>query len=101
MALLVRAPTLPELYGAAARALFDVILDVRTVRAATSLDVAVEGADTEDLLVRFLSELLFLHDARDWLFAGASPVEIGPTFVRATLWGESFDPGRHRIERQV
>ena len=102
IAMLVRAATLPALYGAAARALFDVILDVRTVEPRERLDVGVDGAvDAEDLLVRFLSELLFLHDSRGWLFRGAEILELGSDRLRASAIGEPFDPARHAIQREV
>ena len=102
MALLVRAPTLEALYDAATRAFFDVMLDVRTVEPKQSIPVRVNGAvDAEDLLVRYLSELLFLHDARGWLFCGASILKLARDQVVAEVKGELFDPARHFIERQV
>ncbi len=102
IAMLVRAATLPALYDAAARALFDVILDVRTVEPRERLDIGVEGAvDAEDLLVRFLSELLFLHDSRGWLFRGAEILDMGPDRLHASAIGEPFDPARHAIQREI
>jgi SHS2 domain-containing protein len=102
IALLVRAATLPELYDACTRALFDVILDVRTVEPRETVPVRVSGAvDSEDLLVRYLSELLFLHDARSWLFCRARAIVLSPGRLEAEVVGEPFDPGRHAIERQV
>jgi SHS2 domain-containing protein len=102
LALVVRAADLPRLFDAATRALFDVILDVRKVEPKDTVRVEIEGAvDREDLLVRFLSELLFLHDAQGWLFCGARIRSIADTGLRAEAVGERFDPGRHAIERQV
>jgi SHS2 domain-containing protein len=64
--------------------------------------VRVEGAvDAEELLVRYLSELLFLHDARGWLFRGARVERITQTEISAVALGEPFDPARHAIDRQV
>ncbi len=99
----VRAESRESLHAEAARALFDVIVDdLRTVRAEHALPVRVEGAvDPEDLLVRFLSELLFLHDARGWLFAAAAVDAIGEDRIEARGLGEPLDPRRHRIARQV
>jgi SHS2 domain-containing protein len=102
IAMLVRAPTLSALYDAATRALFDVILDVRTVEPKDRLEILVEGAvDAEDLLVRYLSELLFLHDTAGWLFRGAEVREIRSDGLAAQAVGETFDPARHEIQRQV
>lgn len=101
-AILVRGDTLPELYDAATYALFDVILDVRGVEARESVPLRIEGAaDEEDLLVRYLSELLFLHDARHWVFRGARVRAIGQGSVDADVLGERFDPARHSVRRQI
>ena len=102
MAVLVRAPTLPEIFDASTRALFDVILDVRTVRSTEVERIEVSGAqDREDLLVRYLSELLFLHDARGWLFCGARARELQDHACIVEARGERFDPSRHAVDRQV
>lgn len=99
----VRAGTPEALHEEAARALFDVIVDdLGTVRTDVRVPFRVDGAvDREDLLVRFLSELLFIHDARGWLFGGAVVEEIGRDRIVAQGIGEPFDPSRHRIARQV
>ena len=102
LALLVRAPTLAALFGAATTALFDVILDVRTVEPRSRTEVRIDdAADREDLLVRYLSELLFLHDTRSRLFRDAEVLELSDTSLVAEATGEAYDPARHAIERQV
>ncbi len=102
LALMVRAPTLRELYGASAAALFDVILDIRTVEPRHEVPVHVhDAADEEDLLVRFLSELLFLHDARGWVFHACRVDELESDRFEGVALGEMFDPERHTILRQV
>lgn len=102
IALLVRAGSLEELFDVASRALFEVILDTRTVEPAERVGIEVRDAvDHEDLLVRFLSELLFLHDARGWVFRGAESIEFEPGGVRARAVGEPIDPRRHAVQRQV
>jgi SHS2 domain-containing protein len=84
------------------RALFEVMLDARTVEPRHEVPVRVEGAvDAEDLLVRYLSELLFLHDARGWLFRGARIRTVTDAEIEAAALGETFDPRRHRMDRQV
>ncbi len=102
IAILVRAATRGELFDAAARALFDVILDVSTVETRLEVAVAIEEAmDAEDLLVRFLGELLFLHDARDFVFGGFRIDALTETSVSGAALGERFDPARHVVRRQV
>lgn len=99
----VRAGDLESLFDAATRALFAVILEIDTIEPRERVEVRVEGAlDLDDLLVRFLAELLFLHDARDWLFCGAEiDGSVTASSVAATVVGERFDPARHVVARQV
>lgn len=102
MALLVWAPTLSALFDEATRALFGVILDVGSVRPAHALPISIAGAaDRDDLLVRFLSELHFLHDARGWLFRELRVRTIDEHSIEGDALGERMDPARHVILRQV
>jgi SHS2 domain-containing protein len=102
MAILVRASSLEGLYDGLTRAFFEVLMDTRAIEPAERVAVVVEDAvDAEDLVVRFLSELLFLHDARGWVFRGAEVRTVGDTAIEAEALGEPFDPDRHVIDRQV
>lgn len=102
IALRVFAPDLEGLFTAAVPALFDVIVDVRTVEPRDRSPVAIDGAvDEADLLVRFLSELLYRHDAEGRLFRDARIVRMEPTRLAAEAIGEAFDPARHAIAREV
>lgn len=47
-------------------------------------EIALESGDTESLLVDWLSELLWLHDAQRVAFAGFE-VEVDPPRLRATV----------------
>ena len=61
----VSAPTLSELLAEAALALFETVGDVKTVRPRDEVSVSVEAADREELLVTWLTELLFLHESEE------------------------------------
>ncbi len=89
------APSWGELLQELARGLFGLITDPQTVEERQSWAVEVEAEDPAALVVEWLNELLFLH-ARDGLLARRCAVEeTGPCRVRATVWGERFDPHRH------
>jgi SHS2 domain-containing protein len=93
--IIVRAATLPALFEAAALALFDILVDPDTVRADNPQPVEVSGEGTEELMVRWLAELLFLFDARRVVFGRFEVEEIHPERLRARAWGEPFDEDRH------
>jgi len=97
----VGAPTLEALFETAALALFDIVTDPARVEPRDVLPVEAAGADHEETLVRWLSELLFLHDTRDLLFCGFRVLEISGTSVRGTATGEPFDPERHEVRTEI
>ncbi len=86
--------TLSERFANAAYALFDQITDVRAVKPVGEVRVVVSADSTEQLLVDFLQELLFLHDTDNYVFSEFE-VEIMGTNLEAVARGEEFDPSRH------
>jgi len=93
--IIVRAGSLAALYEKAAAAMFDIILDLETVRPERPYEVGVEALDREDLMVRWLSELLFLYEARRVALSRFDVREVSDSRLAAKAWGEPFDPGRH------
>ena len=97
----VSAPSLPELFVEAATALFETVTDVRTIRPRDEISLSVEAADQEELLVTWLTELLFLHESERWLFCRFDLRLVNDKRVEGKAWGERLDPDRHPIDREV
>ena len=85
---------LPERFGNAAYALFDVITDVETVQPVGEMKVNVDADNPERLLVDFLQELLYLNDAENYVLCEFD-VRIKDGELEACVRGEEFDPERH------
>ena len=101
LGILVYGSDLPALFAHAAWAMFDVISDVTTIRPLHTTTVDVEAIDLEDLLVRWLSELLYLYDTQRFLSCGATFTVLEPTHLTATVRGEPFDPTHHPIDTEL
>jgi SHS2 domain-containing protein len=97
----VRAPTLACLFETAAAGLFDLITDVGAVEDRARHDLSVSASDHEELLVRWMAELLYLHDAEGLVFGRFEVDEITPTSLRARAWGEAFDPRKHPVKTEL
>ena len=97
----VSASSLSELFGEAARALFETITDLETVRPREEVSLSVEAGDMEELLVSWLTELLFLYENGQWLFCRFEPRVVDDKRLEAKAWGEKLDPDRHPIDREV
>ena len=57
--------------------------------------IELDAENTEDLLIDFLSEVLFLSEV-DYLVFSSINVHLASNHLRALLVGEPFDPERHR-----
>jgi SHS2 domain-containing protein len=96
MGIRVFGQTEQEVFANAAYALFDQLTDLRKVGDRATQEISVEGVDREDLLIRWLGELLFLSQSRGFLFKEFSILHLESNFLRAIARGEIFDPSRHR-----
>lgn len=88
---------LAELFEEAAFALFSVITDIGTVEPQIEEKVEVEAENREELLVGWLSELLYLHEVKGLLFSKFQVLECQKERISAKAWGEPFSPERHYI----
>ena len=64
----VSADSLEELFAESGRALFSLIVDLEQLESNETETVELEGSDEVSLLIDWLAELIFLFDARGWLF---------------------------------
>jgi SHS2 domain-containing protein len=87
--------SLNELFENAAAALVATMVDRRTIRRNEVRQVSLESADRESLLVDWLNHLLYLFDVDAFLGRDFQVEFPSPRRLRAKVWGERFDPGRH------
>ena len=93
--------TREEVFAHAARALMDLIVDLNTIDPREELALEVQGSDPESVLVNWLSELLYRHDAEGWLFREFEIREILDDSLRAVARGEKFQRSRHQAKLLV
>ena len=93
--------TRKEAFANAARALFYLIVELETIEPRETVSVQAQGSDAESVLVNWLGELLFLHDAEGWLFRDFEIVEFQDHSVTALAYGERFQAGRHQTKALV
>jgi len=101
LGMLVYGRDLPELFAHAAWAMFDLMSDATTIRPQHTVTISVSAADLEDLLVRWLGELLYLYDTQRFLCCTFTFTLLEPTHLIATVAGETLDPSRHPIDTEI
>lgn len=94
-------PTIREAFEQAALGLMAVIADMVALDAVEERRVVVEAQDYENLLVRWLSEILYLYDGEDYLLKHVKIESISPTKLTARLSGEKYQSEKHRLKLDV
>jgi SHS2 domain-containing protein len=61
----------------------------------------VKGSGHEELMVAWLSELLYLHEVEELLFCDFTISEILRGSIKGVARGERFQKGRHCIKTAV
>ena len=93
--------SLATLFQQMALGLRQIITACPDIRPQTEMIIEVVGMDREELLVNWLGELVFLLETRHFLPACFEIETIDEQRLRARVRGETFDPARHFLEREV
>ena len=93
----VHGENLAELLKNAALALLSLITERESVRHDEEIVFEVEAETGEELLVKMLSEILYLHEVRKMVFADAEIELTDGLKLRGRLRGEKTDTSRHEL----
>ena len=88
--------TLPELFANAGRGLVMLALESPEASPKECRTLSASGGDREELLVHWLSEILYAMDAEGWLFCDFRIGKLEATAIEAEGWGERREPGERR-----
>ena len=96
----VVAPTLEDLFETAGLAFTELVTSVDSVDCRVERRFKLREDDIETLLVSWLQELLYLLDTEDLVF-GRFQVKIHGLSLKATAWGDVFDPNIHTMKTEI
>jgi len=91
---------LAELFKNAAYGMASLITDLEKVSPRHSEDISLYAGNSEELLVSWLNEILYLFASKNMLFSKFEVLEIDEKHLRAKVFGEEFDTKRHVIETE-
>ena len=94
--------TLSEAFENAAKGMFDIITNNSEIENIGQYDIELETDNLEQLLVDWLSELLFLNSANNLVF-GFFKVELDEknNKLSAKVFGEKFNLSKHKIGTEI
>ncbi len=89
--------TLNELFENAGEGMFSLIADLDSVKPVGEIEVRLAADDIATLMLRWLSELLYIHETQHLLLA-AFDVHLDGTSLRGRARGETIDKKRHELK---
>jgi SHS2 domain-containing protein len=93
--------TREALFSHAAEAFFQAIISLETIQEKEERLIEVEAAALDELMVGWLSELLFLFDIELLLLRRFEITNMKDCGLKATVRGEVMDPTRHEIKTGI
>ncbi len=91
-----RGTTLNEAFEQSAIALMSIILDLSTVSSIESKRIELTATDIHHLLVKWLTEILYLYDGQQFVANRFSIDYLDSTTLRATISGEKLSLEKHQ-----
>ena len=93
--------SLAEAFANAAYGMFSIIADLDNIKEAESRCLEITDNDIEGLLFEWLNRLLYYFDVEMLIFRSFEVDILADNRLKATCYGEKYDPSRHRLESGV
>lgn len=97
----VSGKTLEELLKSAALGFMSLVTDTSGVEPSEKVAFEVHGENGEELLIKMLGEILYLHQVEKMVFSDIDITLTGGNKLEAVLYGEKTDPERHELELDI
>ncbi len=101
MGFLVKAPSWQRLYTDAALSLTDIRVRLDRITDTEKRTVEVVSDDKEGLMVKWLTEVLFVFEKDRFLAKRVVITKFDGKSISATLWGEFYNPLRHGTVSEI
>jgi len=89
-----------DAFSHAAQAMFDLMTDNSKIDEKGEYNIELDAPDQEQLLVDWLSELLYIHDVDGFVFSRFE-VSLNNNHLSAKIYGESFNTNKHKIGMEI
>jgi SHS2 domain-containing protein len=100
----VEADTLEELFSVSLQAWKETIFEGNIIEEIEEKKINIIETDLELLLVKFLNELNFSFQVKQWICGSIKDTEIKHDKewqLNAVLLGELFNPSRHKVNLEI
>jgi SHS2 domain-containing protein len=93
--------SMQELFQNAAHGFMSVVAGTSKIEPRQNRSIELQANDRENLLVRWLTEILYLYDAEKFLTADVKFETLTDTLLKANILGEPYDVSKHELKLDV
>lgn len=97
----VEADGLAGLFEGAALAMYSIMLDVDSVSPSATRRIELEATDVEELMFRWLGELIYHTGAENLAFCEFEVRSVSESSLVGVARGEPLDPEKHNLGLEV
>ena len=101
MGIEAKGKTLKKAFENAASGMLSIMTEPEKVEEKEFYSLKVKGKDEKELLVAFLSELLYKYEVNDFLPKRVNISRLTDKDLKAEVYGEKIDLKRHTIDTQI
>jgi len=101
LGVMIKGTGLIDLFENAGRTLLHLMFRIRLTKQADFTKISISGNDIADLMVRWLTEILYLFAGENLVVTGINIDSLSPAVLEATLRTAPFDPKSHKIIREI
>jgi len=96
-----QAKNLSELFKCAAVALMDLLADRKSIEATEEIEIRIDAYSSEQLLVRWLNELLYYQQTKGIFFKDFDVSIENGTRLNATAYGRTYMSGNQEVKEDI
>lgn len=97
----VEARSPAALFEEAALGMLALLTDIENVAGERAVKISLSADDRSELLLKWLSEINFLHLTERLVFGRFAVNDISDRHVEATAFASPIDPARHAIHTEI
>jgi len=93
--------SLEDIFIRSAKAMMEIIANTKKVKPSKGISISIRGENYEELLVKWLQEILYLHEAKKMVFKDFEIKIENETRAVGKAYGERIDVERHEFYSSI
>ncbi len=101
VAVVAYGESLKKLFVHAAEGMIFILADPDRIEKTKKHEIKINGTDLENLLVKWLSEILYLFEVKDFLGKKFEIRTLSKNYLSSEITGESYNSEKHLIKTEI